>query len=180
MERMKGVEPSSAGWKPAVLATRRHPHEMAGEERFELSLHGFGDRPTGRYLTPPLSCQRSHALGGDRRESNPQLPDSQSGVGNQYRPRPHPKARCLEPCAGIKPATAAIQRALRLSLQGVSGADHGIRTHHLDLTKIAFTLANSVSLEPPTRIELVKTSLRVTSAPSARGLTYGQSTVTIH
>lgn len=50
MERLIRFELTSSGWKPGILPL--DDSRMAGAERFELPLHGFGDRPTSRCLMP--------------------------------------------------------------------------------------------------------------------------------
>jgi hypothetical protein len=91
MERATGLEPVSSAWKAKVLATRRRPRWQG---RQDLNPHCTvleTDRLPLSY-SPVLSCQRNrYVFRGDRRESNPQRPDSQSGPGDQYLARPHRK-----------------------------------------------------------------------------------------
>lgn len=110
LERMTGVEPASAAWRAAVLATRRHPRDWCGRgdsnsrERVGgppswplddastfvsfrsvikervATVAGIEPAANGFGGRRDAITSRPVRSWGDRRESNPRRPDPQSGA----------------------------------------------------------------------------------------------------
>lgn len=109
---------------------------VAGEGGFEPPLHGFGDRPTGRYLTPPrINFSKSVGLAWGVEP----LRAASQAAGNPFTIRQH---RTVSPVQE--------SNSPRRPYKGHPGPAHGAkfggsgenRTRSIYLTKVAFSLLN--------------------------------------